>query len=291
MVTEKEVFPIPSKKKKTTSKTLRKTKTTKPKLPKLKHFRTPRKTKSRTIAASPISSIIENYSTNKEKFGSDFALYNLRKTAQTLISGVNAAIRALERKNNAVFSAAAMKYRDTGTDDFIYELSPDGKNIIISNAKPLLTAKEIKEMGYNCLIMEIAKAQDFLNSATSTRIGVEKLNYEQDQRIFGTYANGAPKYEMTPDQRSKFWSLYNEFMDSNPAIKESGYSTIIQQLVGASTDSTYSITPNTFNNILNNFHKHLSEIIGDEAASVATKNMADNDEGGNIVVRIKNRDN
>ena len=78
---------------------------------------------------------------------------------------------------------------------------------------------------------EAFKLKDFFSSETSTVPGARKIQREQDIAIFGADKRGRPKHRMAPDERSKFWSLYDEYKRMRPSdiFEASGF---VQQMLG-----------------------------------------------------------
>lgn len=85
----------------------------------------------------------------------------------------------------------------------------------------------------NYLIAELQAYYGFLNAQSSTVSGIREIDRQQDIRLFGSYTRGGrevAKHRMTDDERVKFWELYNEFINSNPAaFSQWGSSTVVQQ--------------------------------------------------------------
>ena len=74
----------------------------------------------------------------------------------------------------------------------------------------------------NKAMNEIFRIQEFLQSKTSTVKGAKKVMKEQDMRLFGVKEKKmfgktvtVAKNTMTLDQRTQFWSLYNDFISTN----------------------------------------------------------------------------
>lgn len=79
---------------------------------------------------------------------------------------------------------------------------------------------------------EIFRLQEFFDSQSSTVPGARKIMAEQDRRIFGETASGRPAKRMTLEQRTAFWSAYNEFVNMEKAsyVRNMGSDTIQQYL-------------------------------------------------------------
>ena len=80
---------------------------------------------------------------------------------------------------------------------------------------------------------ELMRIQSFFQAKTSDRQGIEKVNKEQDRRIFGVEKFGRPKYTMTREERDEFWSLYREYQNNHPEdFFGQGQSEKIQMMIG-----------------------------------------------------------
>ena len=90
----------------------------------------------------------------------------------------------------------------------------------------------VGKMSRNGMIHEILEHQSFHQSQTSTVSGARKVAREQDARIFGETKSGRPKHRMTLEQRSKFWSLYDEFQLTYKNAEYLYGSNRIQQYLG-----------------------------------------------------------
>ena len=87
------------------------------------------------------------------------------------------------------------------------------------------------KMSRNALIHEIAVHQAFHQSKTSTVEGARKVATQQDIMIFGAGKTGRPKHRMKAEQRTRFWSLYDEFLRTYAnANARFGYQAIWQHL-------------------------------------------------------------
>lgn len=84
----------------------------------------------------------------------------------------------------------------------------------------------------NKAINEISNIQEFFNSKTSDVKGAREVMRQQDIRIFGETASGRPQHRMTVEQRTKFWSLYNEFTSTYKNAEAIFGSNKIQQYLG-----------------------------------------------------------
>ena len=64
----------------------------------------------------------------------------------------------------------------------------------------------------NVLISEFAKYQQFFQAETSTIEGINRVNAEQDDRIF---SGESTKRSMTDKERETYWRTYEDLMDSS----------------------------------------------------------------------------
>ena len=82
---------------------------------------------------------------------------------------------------------------------------------------------------------EIFRLQDFFTSKTSTIPGARSVAVEQDRRIFGTSEfTNKPLKRLTYEERTSFWSAYNEFihMQSEAYVRNMTSDVIQQMLAG-----------------------------------------------------------
>ena len=86
---------------------------------------------------------------------------------------------------------------------------------------------------------EIFRLQEFFSAETSTVPGSRRVAREQDIRIFGTNKSGSPKRRMSVEERTAFWSAYQEFisLESESYIRNMGSNTIQQYLGEIMTDN------------------------------------------------------
>ncbi len=89
----------------------------------------------------------------------------------------------------------------------------------------------LSKMSRNAMLHEILEHQSFHQAQTSTVSGARKVAREQDIRIFGG-KNGRPAHRMTVAQRSKFWSVYEEFQKTYKNAEYLYGSNRIQQYLG-----------------------------------------------------------
>lgn len=134
----------------------------------------PRKTKAEQFASVPFQEVT--------KMSTDA----LRKQAKRLRTAFNRRVKSIERAGK--FSYAAEQYRPKAE-----------------------TARDINRMTRNQLLSELANMQSFFQAESSTIRGINRLEREQDARIFGKTPSGRPRRRMSNTEREKFWSLYSEY--------------------------------------------------------------------------------
>lgn len=92
-------------------------------------------------------------------------------------------------------------------------------------------SKPLSKMSRNQLVLEFARYQKFFNSQTATLEGINKINRDQDIRIFGADENGRPLHRMTEQERQLFWTLYDEYENQEPSgVNRYGYAFIWNQI-------------------------------------------------------------
>lgn len=112
----------------------------------------------------------------------------------------------------------------------------------------------------NSAINEILHVQDFFNSKTSDEKGARQVMREQDARIFGTTDSGRPKHRMSVEDRARFWSFYNEFLNTYKSAEYIYGSGKVQQYLGdmfiksskSGKSSVDEFNPEEFKMLLNN---------------------------------------
>lgn len=104
-----------------------------------------------------------------------------------------------------------------------------------ATTKRTAPSKISRNRAYN----EIFQIQQFFNAKTSDIKGSKEVMREQDIRIFGSTKSGRPKKRMTVAQRTKFWSLYEDFIRTNKTAEYVfGYRNIWQELGDIVVSST-----------------------------------------------------
>lgn len=89
-----------------------------------------------------------------------------------------------------------------------------------------------ESMNVNRIRSELFHIQEFFNSKTADVSGARKVMREQDARIFGVNERGVPRYRMTIEERTKFWSVYEEYLNTFKADETRYGSNKIQQFLG-----------------------------------------------------------
>ena len=92
--------------------------------------------------------------------------------------------------------------------------------------------RSLKNVKVNDLKSELYRLSNFFESETSTVQGARKYEIRQDTQIFGENDAGRPVYRMNKEERSKFWSLYNEYKSTFKTSETIYGSGRIQQFLG-----------------------------------------------------------
>lgn len=87
-------------------------------------------------------------------------------------------------------------------------------------------------MNVNKIRSELFQIQDFFKAETADVKGARKVMRDQDARIFGTNEKGQPLKRMTIEERTKFWSVYEEFLKTYKNAESLYGSGKIQQYLG-----------------------------------------------------------
>lgn len=82
---------------------------------------------------------------------------------------------------------------------------------------------------------ELFHIQEFFKSKTGDVKGAREVMREQDIRIFGENSRGNPVRRMTIEERTKFWSVYEEFLSTYKNAEAVYGSEKIQQYLGSLT--------------------------------------------------------
>lgn len=82
---------------------------------------------------------------------------------------------------------------------------------------------------------ELFHIQEFFKSKTGDVKGAREVMREQDIRIFGVNSRGNPLHRMTIEERTKFWSVYEEFLNTYKTAWSNYGSNRIQQYLGSLT--------------------------------------------------------
>lgn len=89
-----------------------------------------------------------------------------------------------------------------------------------------------ESMNVNRIRSELFHIQEFFNAKTGDVKGARKVMREQDARIFGVNERGVPRYRMTIEERTKFWAVYEEYLNTFKADETRYGSNKIQQFLG-----------------------------------------------------------
>lgn len=173
-----------------------------------------KKTKAEETAEIPWDELV------KLKAKSEADMKKLKGYVNLLRQGYNRRIAEFNRKGIYSYAADAAKKSKV-------------KNVPVSK----LTKGMSPERARNVLLSEFAKYQQFFQADTSTIEGINKVNAEQDERIFG---DDAEKQHMTDEERKAFWDLYEDFMESS-TVGKTAYMTserVQQMLAEAMFDSS-----------------------------------------------------
>ena len=92
-----------------------------------------------------------------------------------------------------------------------------------------------EEMTVHQIRSELFHIQEFFKSKTSDVKGAREVMREQDIRIFGENSRGRPLKRMTIEERTKFWSVYDEFLRTYKNAEAIYGSEKIQQYLGSIT--------------------------------------------------------
>ena len=69
-----------------------------------------------------------------------------------------------------------------------------------------------ESMNVNRIRSELFHIQEFFNSKTADVSGARKVMRDQDASIFGVDSKGRPLKRMSIEERTEFWSTYEEFL-------------------------------------------------------------------------------
>lgn len=125
--------------------------------------------------------------------------------------------------------------------------------IQFENAGPVKTIP-IKDMSYNQLLYELARFQAFFNSKTSSVAGINRVNREQDRRIFGKSGG-----TMSDDERKNYWAVYNEFMNQNRSLSTMLSSSQVQQMLGSMQEEDGDLTGQGIQKAVDDLRENLLE--------------------------------
>lgn len=89
-----------------------------------------------------------------------------------------------------------------------------------------------ESMNVNRIRSELFHIQEFFNAKTGDVKGAREVMRDQDASIFGTDQKGRPLHRMTIEERTKFWSVYEEFLKTYKNAESLYGSGKIQQYLG-----------------------------------------------------------
>lgn len=92
-----------------------------------------------------------------------------------------------------------------------------------------------EKMNVHQIRSELFHIQEFFKSKTGDVKGAREVMREQDIRIFGENSRGNPVKRMTIEERTKFWSVYEEFLSTYKNAEAIYGSEKIQQYLGSLT--------------------------------------------------------
>lgn len=132
----------------------------------------------------------------------------------------------LLRKSREIFKQREKSFAKAGRNIFSYALDK------MQSYYEDKGVQSTEKMSRNEMQAELFRLQEFFNSQTANVKGARLIMREQDARIFGIDENGNPIKRMTLEERTKFWSVYEEFMKSNPRYDNVYQSGKVQQYLG-----------------------------------------------------------
>ena len=87
-------------------------------------------------------------------------------------------------------------------------------------------------MNVNRIRSELFHIQEFFNAKTGDVKGARKVMRDQDASIFGVDSKGRPLHRMTIEERTKFWSVYEEYLKTFKNAEAKYGSDRIKQFLG-----------------------------------------------------------
>lgn len=92
--------------------------------------------------------------------------------------------------------------------------------------------KSPESMNVNRIRSELFHIQEFFNSKTADVKGARKVMRDQDASIFGVDSKGRPLKRMSIEERTEFWSTYEEFLKTYKNAEAMYGSDRIKQFLG-----------------------------------------------------------
>lgn len=89
-----------------------------------------------------------------------------------------------------------------------------------------------ESMNVNRIRSELFHIQEFFNSKTADVKGARKVMRDQDASIFGVDSKGRPLKRMSIEERTEFWSTYEEFLKTYKNAEAMYGSDRIKQFLG-----------------------------------------------------------
>lgn len=110
------------------------------------------------------------------------------------------------------------------------------KNNLVSHAEIALIYNRadfgkipLTKLNRNQLLYEFHTLAEFFNSETGSIEGIRRVNREQDIRIFGEDYIGRPLRQMSGEERTLYWRIYEEYKNQFPADVNLRYSSEFTQ--------------------------------------------------------------
>lgn len=155
-------------------------------------------TKAEKLARIPIEKVMTK----------DTSIEDLRSMVRTLRTGYMRRVASFNKKDLVSYAQISLEGTMSGSQD-----------------------KPLKNMTRNQLILEFSRYSKFFRDETSTEAGIRKVNLDQDRRVFGMDSFGNPLRTMSNEERSRFWRLYDEYINQQPlATAKYGSESVQQQL-------------------------------------------------------------
>lgn len=177
-------------------------------------------TKAEQLAQTPIEDFIK------------MPTAKLRGVEKTLRYGYNRRVQSFKRKNLISHAQISLEASlpSTGSRKSLGSVQSTKTKPTSSGNKNSFNRPDLAER--NRLILEIARYAKFFNDETSSEAGIRRVNRAQDISIFGADKRGNPNYTMSNEERTRFWSLYEEFLNQDPTATSRYDSNRIKTMLG-----------------------------------------------------------